>query len=203
MTRVSKLLAATAIVAAGFAGQAHATLYALNGTTSLVALGNPTVSGGSVDFGTPGIAGFASGSTGDLTNGTYVSAIAGLSQLFTGAFTYSTTVGANGGVGTFSLTFNNGQVFTPSSITTTAYTVTGIGPTASTTIGEYFFGSLTNDSNSASFTLSLTSTGGSAFSASGTLATPAVTPPTVPEPMSMSILGLGLAGLAAARRRRA
>ena len=218
MTRVSKLLAATAIVAAGFAGQANATPYYSSFQTSTARI-------------TP------NGST-DLLSATSLSFNAGVSALSifgfqTGASSFGPNYTSLGNVnGGETITLSTASISTAGTDTgfhfswvdevdSVTFTFTATSELVSNnTIGNSsglnfsWIGNVTSTnpslfaSQTADFTLGFTQTGNGqhpytgSISLSGTFDTPN-TLTTVPEPMTMSILGLGLAGLAAARRRRA
>lgn len=95
-------------------------------------------------------------------------------------------------------------------------TASATGPASSRSMVVYALGTWTPevpgafdtfDASAASVTLTANQTGGagSAISVSFTLAAPPAPPPVtdVPEPMSMALFGLGLAGLGVAMRRKA
>jgi hypothetical protein len=194
-------------------GSANAT-YVPAGTLSISPLFNPTVSLTANTVTLPSVGGspynyFYFGGTGQFTSGTgYTS-----SAILNFSSTVFGVVGYSGGS-----SINNLFTFTDSttgetydfnldqSITTLNDSTTGSG----TSISLYVLGDLTatgttvyNTNTPTALTLSLTQTGGSAWSLSGTLANP---PPgtgvPVPEPTSIALLGGGLAALGFVRRRQ-
>ncbi len=182
MTRISKLLCATALIAAGAVSQANA-LPTFNQTFSANA-----ASGVSGDNGTPltitlgsnqvvnqlitNDLGLSIGNALTWSVSTVTSTTSGFTVTI-GALTFTETgyvSGFQNGVAGSGLTFNGD------------FSETGY-QTESGTLNVGFSAGLENSTNYSAF-----------FNVTA--------PATVPEPISMSILGLGVAGLAAARRRR-
>ena len=131
-----------------------------------------------------------------------------------GQILFSTTVGTRvpdlvGSLFSFSQG-NDTYYFDLGSVYTTAFTNIG----NSTTIGLYLLGDMysvnTNPALNLSYTdtsltMTFNSTGGSAFSESGSLSNPPapINSSPVPEPASMTLLGLGLIAAGLIRRRKA
>jgi hypothetical protein len=172
-------------------------------TASLGSFDVPTVTGSTITI-NGGIADLAAG-TGSLAGTPFVGS-------GSGTINYSQTVGTtvtagNNLAGLFSFNDNlSGQyVFNLTSVETTSYVN---NPGVQTTIGLYLLGTMfdTNLGQTAtatSLTMTFNSTGGSAFSESGSLSNPPTTPVIVdtPEPVSLAVLGVGFFGLGAVRRR--
>jgi MYXO-CTERM domain-containing protein len=204
MTRVSKLLGATALIAAGIVGHANAYYVA-----SLTTGGNPTVTSTllnatAINFGLE----YQSGGTSPLVGAVVVPGVYygpasfGLASVGVGL--------ANFGYVTLSAPFTitwtaaNGNIWEFSALTG-SYTRNGAA--LSNTLSIYLDGQLVDENNaaldqSALFVDSFSQqNSGGTIAESGVLSTP--DPNSLPEPVSMGIVGLGLAGLAAVRRRRA
>lgn len=190
MTRLN-VLAASAALLALTGGAANAV--ALVGTLGIQPLGASSVnfSAGTGSYSMQDT--FLSAGTGDF------SGISGLGKI-DGAFSFSTSVGGVVNPQTSPSLMFGSYTFTPSWAETTSYTSTGSGSSLSQAFSVYFRGEIPGNSNAASYTLSCNSTGGSAFTCAGTLATPAAS---LPEPATMAILGAGLAGVGLIRRRAA
>ncbi|HEV7268356.1 MAG TPA: PEP-CTERM sorting domain-containing protein [Falsiroseomonas sp.] len=142
---------------------------------------------------------FASGAT--TSNGT-----GDLSGLLAGTvFTISSFTATAGG--TFSYDIPNWGSF----ISVGNLVVGQSGPDNNRTVSVFAAGTFTPGANLASFdpddasvTFSATQTGDAVvISASFTFASPPAPPPGIPEPMSLALFGLGLAGLGVAMRRKA
>lgn len=212
MNRASKLLAATALVAVGFAGEAFAVPYAssfnANPSGSLSDVGGSTIPTATSINVNNGVSAYSIGS---FSSGTSIQF--GLTYIDLGTvgdtLTFSTaSFNIAGGQNTLSVSWSD--------IATGTHTFTATSELSPglVTLGQSSFlnlswvGNIVNSdtvdypNQTADFTLSFNQTGTGSISSSATFDTPN-TLTTVPEPVSMSILGLGLAGLAAARRRRA
>ena len=185
------LLGATALAGvASFGGTAQAIPFAagslaintdistttLLSTTTSFALSSPvSLSGGTQDFGGLSAANVFLTSTINLTDAT--------------TFNF-----ADAGIGSFAATpgsvdvlFNNHGVL--------SIFIGGVF-----TIGTDFSNAGSTESGDETFSLTQTNGAGNAISISGTFQSPLV-PPTVPEPMTISLLGAGLVGLGVIRRR--
>ena len=204
MTRIGRFIGATALIAVGVVGHANATYVA-----SLTTGGNPTVADSlsdatTINFGTEAQTGGTSPLLGAaIVPGFYYGAatfglssvgvgLGSLGAVTLGAPFTITWVAANGNTwefsalsGNFTRNFNSGSY----------------------TLSIYLDGQLVNENNaaldqSALFVDNFSQAGLSgALAESGVLSTP--DPNALPEPVSMGIVGLGLAGIAAVRRRRA
>ena len=136
--------------------------------------------------------------------------VTGLFGTMTGTLSFSKTVGVTIAetVANF-FTFNDGHSgtynFSVASVLTTDYKVTA--PTKSITLyllGTTLDANLAKSATPTSVTLQFNSTGGSAWSASSTLAVPPATPPSVPEPSTwaLGVIGFGAMGFMMRRRTR-
>jgi hypothetical protein len=159
---------------------------------------------------------------------TLASVTSDMQPIATGATFSNDGAATTGGTGDFSgvpnFTFVNvaaftatgGQTFSFTSafgdFTGTISTASQGGPSSNRTVTVFALGTFTGAGTLAGFapspasiTFTANQTGGSneAISASFTLAAPPAPPPGVPEPMSMALFGLGLAGLGVAMRRKA
>jgi hypothetical protein len=213
--RMFKTVKLAAAISAGLllaSGAASATQVPA-GTLNVAVTGTPVVdnTGGTIVF---GVGDFYFNGQGGFGGYFGTSTLSGMT------LTFSKTVGAvldytSGSIPAFFTFTGGGDTYSfaiDQSIQTVSYTYDG---SANGTIGLYILGDLTatgatpfTTPTPTAFTLTLNETGGSGYSASGTLANPppgsGVTPVTpVPEPASMTILGGGLAALSLIRRRRA
>ena len=219
MTRISKLLCATALIAAGAVGQANAnvvlsfaiatsatvavdttnitagtatqsfTYKTSNAATAFVVSGTPTSTPSSV---VTNLA-MTGGDTVTITGGTIA-----------GAYTTITIPTVVGGFTAFDLTVD-GLDFQFTSVSSVNLTASGANSPGY--INEALLGTVINsasqgfDGASVSLSESCNQTKiGSQITCSFVLDTPAVIN-NVPEPVTMSLFGLGVVGLAAARRR--
>ena len=216
MTRVSKFLGATALIAAGLVGSANAT--PINFTINGAVFGTITTNGTGGNIVT-GATTVTLPTAGTLT-GPLVSGVSGPSS----------GVAVSGGATNFaSIVFSNyvlpvgnsfGQAVTPFTVTigsmefsfsqqvSNNYQFISYNSNTSTTgvLKEDFTGTVLADASlgfigsTDSLSLQCQDTGGS-NTCTVQIFVPSADP--VPEPITMSILGAGLAGLVVARRRRA
>jgi hypothetical protein len=185
-------------------GGAQATIVG-PGSLSFALQSSPTVSlasdtialGGPINYfsGAGAYAGFSGTGTTSSTTFTFSSVIAGKVSYTTDPIDSFVTFQNAGDTFSFNL---------DTSIKTTSWSYVA-GANGTGQIALYFLGDLTDSEHlyantPAAFTLTLNETGGSAWSASATLATPP--PGTAPEPASIVLLGGGLAALGFIRRRR-
>jgi hypothetical protein len=186
-----------AIAAAGIAGSAQAITIPA-GTASFVYLFNPTVTTGAT---TGTYDGTGSIFTTSATGG-YVGAQG--SGTTTGSFSFSNTIGDTVAASLpFFFTFGN-YTFSAASVSTLGYASTGLNG-ADTAISLYLLGTTIAsgfEATASSVTLQLNRTGGSAFSAAATLASPPSS--AVPEPASWAMMlgGFGMMGAAMRSSRR-
>ena len=203
MNRLSSISKCVVLAGLMFASASSAQADFVNGTQGLGENGTPTINAASLAAATSFTFGTINTSTAE-----------------TGSFT---TPGTSGLALTMkSLDLNNPSAFgfTGTAGTFGTFTASGapvieLSPSSPLVRSFYILGSFTSGSlfgaptsNTASLTVSFTQTGGAgtAISDSSTLSVPAAPlAGTVPEPASVAMLGLGLAGLAGytARRRRA
>ena len=187
-----------AIAAAGIAGSAHAAIIPA-GTASFSYLFNPTVTTGATTGTYSGVGAiFTTSATGGYTGATGPGTT-------TGTFTFSDLIGTTLATSLPSLFTFGDYTFSASSVETLGYSVTsGVGG-SNAAISLYLLGTAIADGFSAtpaSVTLQLNSTGGSAFSASATFASPPSLP--VPEPASWAMMlgGFGVMGAVMRGSRR-
>jgi hypothetical protein len=202
MNSMSRYIAAGIVAAAVVASApAQATTEIGNGTVAVAVVAAPTAGAGTFTFSNAFT--IQHDATGAFTATNF------FGGSLNGVVNYSTTVGATVAQSLANFfTFADGQggsyQFSFDSVKTLTYSVT---PGVQTSLSLYLLGS-TVDSflglgpTATSLTLSLNSTGSSAFSAAATLAVPPAPIPSVPEPATWGMIVLGFGAMGAAMRRR-
>ena len=206
MTVHSRFLLAGALVAAAAVSAPASAVPIANGTVTIADLYIPTVNLTT----NPATYSVTMGNTFQVLGTGGFTGVTGRIGVENGTLSFSNVVGttlAQTVTNFFQFSDNMGNVFnfTPTSVTTRTFNVTD-GVTDS--ISLFLLGNTAAtgfDATPTSLTLSLNSTGGSAFSSSQTLAIPPAITSAVPEPATwgMMIGGLGMVGGALRRRKRA
>jgi hypothetical protein len=176
-----------------------------DGTVSVVGLFNPTINLGT----TPNTFTATTGTTFEISGtGGFLGVSGGLGSL-NGILNFSSTLNStiDQSIANF-FTFSDGTghsfQFSVDSVKTISYANT---PGVSSSFSLYLLGDtidsfLGYSATPTSLTLSFNSTGGSAYSASATLAVPPAPVPTVPEPATWALTLIGFGAMGAALRRR-
>jgi len=206
MIRASKLLAATALIASAVIGSANATVMtfgianfaATSDTSNHIEAGTTSIGFGLSIVNTSGASAY------NINNGSTFVTFAPSSV--------STVVGV---LGTPLVVTAGNVTFDFTSVASAQYQITpyvaavGVTPATAGFLKETFIGTVTSDITGGGIsvtgqtaTMALTCNDNGSLSCSESVATPGDAA-LVPEPVSMSIVGFGLAGLAAVRRRRA
>lgn len=204
MSMMSRFVAGSLVAAAAFATAPAMATEIPDGTVSVVGLFNPTVN----LTANPNTFTASTGLTFEISGTGGFSGVSGLLGTMNGVLDFSSSQGTtiNQSIGNF-FTFNDGTghnfQFSVDSVKTVSYSST-IG---SSSFALYLLGStvdtfLNYSATPTSLTLSFNSTGGSAYSASATLAVPPARVPDVPEPATWALTLMGFGAMGAAMRRR-